>query len=150
VSVRLNSIIQHNTAIQYAVELEAHGLVACPGNTLAAATSIRMLKEQQEAWRCGQWRAEQVDCILPRYFTYQFRSGIWAFDRLTAAGNANGLSTALPTTITCLRLVSSATTPNAKANEKSQWSLDLDVPIRAFRMDPVIDLLVLVEQTTDR
>ncbi|KAF8478322.1 hypothetical protein JB92DRAFT_3047361 [Gautieria morchelliformis] len=153
VSAHLNFIIQNSTTIQYKIELAAHGFVACPDSTLTAATSIRMLKEQQDAWRRGEWREDQVAHIPPGCCTYEFRSGIWAFGCRsdTVAGNPTGLPTDLPTAITCLQLVTSATRPMNSGAEKSQWCLDdLGISIRDFTMDPLIDLLVLVEQTTER
>ncbi|KAF8516474.1 hypothetical protein JB92DRAFT_3114108 [Gautieria morchelliformis] len=151
VSMRFNLIIQNSTAIQYKIELTANWFTACPGSTLSAATSIRMLMEQQEAWRSGEWRAEQVirwETAGGR-FCYAFRNGIWAFGHsdLPVYPILGYISA---TDIACIKL-QSAFQGKTTEEPKYQWSLDNDdldgLIFRDFTMDPLVNLLVLVEET---
>ena len=151
VSVRLNLIIQDSLAIQYAIELEANGFVDCVDSTLTTATKIRMLEEQQAAWRCCEWKVQRVAQIRPGCCAFDFRNGVAAFGRCGESGSESvptdvgPLPSEYTTEITVLQLAS-ATTSNDE-EEIPEWTLELGIVIRAFAIDPLIDLLVLVEQT---
>lgn len=84
--------------------------------------------------------------------SYEFRNGVWAFGYrhnqvLVLPTGPQAVATDSSTMLTCFNLISS----KDNVLNQPQWSLeDLGLAIRDFTMDPLIDLLALVEETTDR
>ncbi|KAF8591366.1 hypothetical protein K439DRAFT_1627078 [Ramaria rubella] len=148
VSKHINSLVQNSSVIQYKIELTANGLVSCPGSNFSSATSLHRLKEQQDAWRRCEWKEECVIQLSTGCRTYELRNGIWAFGQSDVTQDST-LPPDYTSTITCFRLPS-GTTCKEKETDVSQWSLEnLGMSIRDFTMDPLVDLLALVEQTVD-
>jgi len=150
VFARFNAIIQHDIAIQYKVELAANGFVAHPDSTLPTSTSLRMLMEQQDAWRRCQWTEVPVphsDQFLIDWCPFQCRESFLALARDESPVGAD-FQVPIATAITCVAVASAAS--KSPGEENPDWCLDkLGVSFRGFAIDPTIDLLVLVEEPTD-
>lgn len=141
VSARLNLIIENSTAIQYNIELAANGFVACSDTKLTSATSIRLLKEQQAAWWRCEWKQERMTHILPGYCAYDFSNGILALGRRHGSEMLGPHPTSYSTYITCFEVASAVSNQQLRA-----WSFNFGFVIRDFVIDPLADVLILVEQ----
>ena len=103
------------------------------------STSLRMLREQQDAWRRCEWREKEdlhLDALRgDQHCATKYRNGVLAIGHSPSTGPV----------ITCLKVASATTGKDAK-EKPSQWVLgDLGIKFKDFAIDPLIDLVVLVE-----
>ncbi|KAF8524314.1 hypothetical protein BU17DRAFT_84911 [Hysterangium stoloniferum] len=143
----LRQVMEESSAIQYKIELAAHGLVPRPACTIPTATALGRLKDQQGGWRRCQWKGESVIRIHGDCRTYELRNGVWAFGHCDSpTQDPANFPPDYTTTITCYQLPS--TVGGKYSKEIHSWSLDnFGMSIRDFTMDPAIDLLAIIEQT---
>ncbi|GJJ14999.1 hypothetical protein Clacol_009270 [Clathrus columnatus] len=140
-----------SAAAQFTIELAIYGLVPCSSKNWTAAASLRRLREQQEGWRCCQWKKKNTINLQGNCKTYELRNGVWAFghcEAITENANPRQLPPDYTTTITCFILPSGS--HEANPTELEQWSLNnLEMSIRDFTIDPLVDLIALVEQVME-
>ena len=83
--------------------------------------------------------------LCPRQYAHKYRNGVLAISHIPLGPLPDSLPFDAATAITCLK-VASATTGKDVKEEPSQWVLDsLRITFQDFAIDPLIDLLVLVE-----
>lgn len=143
-------MIKTSAAAQYALELATYSLVPCLNRNWTTAAALRRVREQQEGWRKCKWKTQHLINLRENCKTYELRNGVWAFGHCEAS--AENTIRLLPldytTTITCVKLPSGSCL--VSEDELEQWSLNrLEMSIRDFTIDPLIDLIVLVEQVID-
>ena len=144
--MRFDCIIQNDSAIQYKIELLANGFIACPGSTLPAATSLRMLREQEDAWRRCEWKEVEKHVVRSPvgYSASILRNGIWAYGGHNSETNIPPLDR--NATVIYLDVGSSVACKDGW-KKTAQCSFD-NVNVLKFAIDPLMDLLVLVEGAT--
>lgn len=144
-------MIRMSTVAQFTIELARYGLVPCSSKNWTAAAALRRLREQQEGWRQCKWKTKKIIDLQGNCKTYELRNSVWAFGHCEANPANSDLGPIPPdytTTITCFELPSGSSADSE--GDIKQWSLhDLGMSIRDFTMDPLINLIVLVEQVAE-
>lgn len=135
---RFNSFVRNTLPLQYRIELEAAGLLDGPPGPLSTYQRMQLVLQRQRMWRTLKWTRKDVvpyateDCLTYELFGRVFCQG---------KGSKGGATT---------RFLAMTELPSCYMDAPRRYIIDneqLGIAVWDFTMDPVQNLLILIEHT---
>ncbi|KZV92671.1 hypothetical protein EXIGLDRAFT_718121 [Exidia glandulosa HHB12029] len=137
---RFASLVRSTLALQYVIELEAAGLCDGPPGPLTTAQRMQLVLQRQSMWRTLKWtRKDVVPYETENCLTYELYGRVFGQGK----GDKGGATT---------KYITMSELPSSYLEAPRRYIIDeeqLGIPVWDFTMDPVQDLLVLIEQNDD-
>jgi hypothetical protein len=125
----LKSAIDETVSLQYRIALHSSGMVDGPPGPLSTSERLSLLRSYETSWKNLDWNAH-TSLPLPDGSLWELYGNVWAHSK----GIDSLVFVQIPSRLRGIPL--------------SQWTLNLDFPLRDFGMDPSQDLLVTIERAT--
>lgn len=137
---RLAALVRDTLALQHSIELDAAGLVDGPPGPLSTVQRMRMVLQRQAMWRTLQWtRLDSVPYETDNCLTYELYGRVFGQGK----GDKGGATT---------KYIKMTELPSSYLEAPRRYIIDEDllgIPVWDFTVDPVQDLLVLIEQNDE-